>query len=109
MSQQDLTVIRGDSAEFTLTLSGLDEYGLIGADLWFTAGTIEKRLGDGIEVEDEEAGTATITLEPDDTAGAPGTRSSRPYDVQVRLADGRIRTPVRGRLIIIPDVTTATE
>lgn len=104
--RQDLTVIRGDSQELTLTLTGLPEYGLLGADLTFTVSTLlEKTLGDGIEVEDVDAGTVTITIDAGDTDDAPGRRAAYPYDVQVTFPDGIVKTPVRGLFIVIPDVT----
>lgn len=102
-----LIVVRGDSQTFTLTLTGLPEYGLLGADLWFTVGDrfLEKRLGDGIEVDDEEGGVATITIDEGDTSSAPLGRATYPYDVQVRFADGQVKTPVRGTFIVLSDVT----
>lgn len=107
--KRNLTVMRGDTQEFQLTLTGLPDEGLEGADIWFTAGSlVSKRLGEGIVVDDEAEGVATITLAAGDTAGAPGHRTTYPYDVQVLLPDGTVKTPVRGLLIVVPDVTRET-
>jgi hypothetical protein len=107
----NLTVVRGDTRELTVTVSdaaGL-VYDLTGADIWFTAGTlISKRLGDGIVSADPETGVAVITIVPADTSPAPSHRSTYPYDVQIKLVDGTIRTPIRGLFIVLPDVTTGT-
>lgn len=104
--RQDLTVIRGDSQELTLTLTGLPEYGLLGADLTFTVGDLlEKTLGAGIEVDDVDAGIVTITIDAGDTDGAPGRRTVYPYDVQVTFPDGIVKTPTRGLFIVLPDIT----
>jgi hypothetical protein len=107
----NLTVIRGDSRELTVTVSdaaGL-VYDLTGADIWFTAGTlVSKRLGDGIVCDDPETGVAVITIEPGDTSRAPSHRTAYLYDVQIKLVDGSIRTPIRGLFIVLPDVTTGT-
>jgi hypothetical protein len=106
MSRQNLTVIRGNDDTLTVTLTGLPEGGII--DAWFTvAGLFEKRLGDGLTIDDPEEGDCTVTLTPADTDGAPPSRVAYPFDLQVELADGGgIKTPVRGRFIVLPDTTT---
>lgn len=106
-----ITVIRGDTRVLTLTLtdSAGDPFDLTGADVWFTAGDlIAKRLGDGITVTSPATGVATITLSAGDTDAAPDYRMAYRYDVQLKLADGTVVTPARGRFIVIPDVTTST-
>lgn len=101
-----LNVIRGDSHSLSLSLDNLPSGGLAGADLWFTVeGLLSKELGDGIDVVDAAAGTATITIDAGDTNAAPDTRHVYPYDVQVRLADGTVQTPLRGLFVVSPDVT----
>src|SRR5678816_3225645 len=102
----NIHVIRGDTQTFDLSLSGLPEGGLTDADLEFTIrGLVAKTLGDGIEVTDPDAGTATITLEAGDTAAAPDRPRSYPFDVQVTFTDGTVKTPVRGYCTVLPDVT----
>jgi hypothetical protein len=102
----NLHVIRGDSQVFELTLTGLPVGGLTDADLTFTVdGLVTKTLGDGIVVTDAPAGEATITIDAGDTGGAPDHPRSYPYDVQVTFSDGTVKTPVRGRFTVLPDVT----
>lgn len=107
MSRRNLTVIRGNDETIAIDLTGLPEGGII--DVWMTVGNLfAKRLGDGITIDDAEDGTCTVTLTPADTDGAPASRVAYDYDVQVRLADGSVKTPIRGRFIVLPDVTTQT-
>jgi hypothetical protein len=106
----DLTVIRGDTVTFELTItdSAGDPYDLTGAEVWFSVERlgISKTVGSGITVATPASGVATISLVTADTEDAPNLRVSYRYDVQLRLSDGSIKTPVRGQLIVIPDVTT---
>lgn len=107
--RENIVVTRGDSREFNVTFtdSAGDPYDLTDAGITFTVGNlITKTLGDGIAVSDPQTGVATITLEPEDTEGASDSRTSYPYDVEIVLADGRVKTPIRGRFIVVPDVTT---
>jgi hypothetical protein len=107
MSRQNLTVIRGNDDTLTVTLTGIPEGGI--TDAWFTVGGLfEKRMGDGLTIDDPEAGDCTVTLTPGDTDDAPASRVAYPFDVQVQLADGAIKTPIRGLFIVLPDVTTRT-
>ena len=101
-----LRLIRGDSQDLELTLGNLPAGGLAGADITFTIeGLLDKTIGNGITVNDEEAGTVTISIEAGDTDEAPDHMQVYEYDVQVTFADGTINTPVLGVLSIIPDVT----
>lgn len=107
MSRVNLTVIRGNDETLAITLTGLPDDGII--DAVMTVGRPElfqKRLGDGLTIDDLETGACTVTLVPADTDGAPSMRSVYPFDVQVELADGSVKTPIRGRFIVLPDVTT---
>lgn len=107
----DLVAIRGDTKvyEVTITDSAGEPYDLTGADLWFTvAGLLEKRLNDGITVADVATGVATVTLEAGDTDSAPSRRKVYDYDLQVKLSNGTVKTPLRGRFVVLPDVTTDT-
>lgn len=105
----NLTVVRGDSETFELTLEGLPEGGLTDADIWFTVRSlVAKRLGDGITVDDPLTGVATITLDAGDTDAAPDHRQTYPYDVQVKFPDGTVTTPVRGLFVVLPDVSRST-
>ena len=105
----DLTVTRGDTREFSVTVtdSAALAYDLTGATITFSVDGlgIEKTLGAGIVVSAPATGVAAITLDPDDTKGAPNLRVAYNYDVQIVLADGRVKTPIRGLFIVLPDVT----
>lgn len=105
----DLSVIRGDTHQFTLTLVDNvgDPYDLTSAELVMTVGDLfSKSEGDGITVSDPTGGIAEIVIDGDDTDGAPDHRCAYPYDIQVTLAGGPVKTPVRGLFIVVPDVTT---
>lgn len=111
MNQYQLTMMRGDSRTFTITLtdSAGDPYDLTGASLWFTVGNlVEKTVGDGITVETPANGVATIDFVPADTESVSDVRRAYRYDVQVKLSDGTVKTPIRGLFVITPDVTTET-
>lgn len=105
----DLAMIRGDTNEFELTLTDNagDPFDLTDADITMTVGDLfTKTIGSGITVSAPLTGVASIVVGPEDTEGAPDVRVAYSYDVQVTLADGRIKTPVRGRFVVVPDVTT---
>jgi hypothetical protein len=108
--REDITVIRGDSVTLVVTVTdaaGL-AYDLTGAAVAFTVGTIgiEKTVGAGITVSTPATGVASIAVGPTDTEDAPDQRTAYPYDVQITLADGSAKTPIRGLFIVLPDVTT---
>ena len=106
----DLTVIRGDTVTLTATL--VDPlgaaYDLTDAELTFSvADHFCKTLDDGITVADPPSGEAVIELTATDTDGdGEWPRRAFPYDLQVTLADGSVKTPIRGLFIVIGDVTT---
>ena len=111
MNQNQLTMMRGDSKTYTVTISDSagDPYDLTGASVWFTVDDLfEKTLADGIAVTAPLTGVAVVTIDPEDTEDARDYRSSYRYDVQVKLADGTVKTPIRGLFVLTPDVTTAT-
>ena len=105
----NLIVVRGDSHTFTLTLT--DTAGapldLTDADLTFTVKDMfAKTVGAGITVSAPLTGVATVEVDPADTEGAPDYRREYRYDTQVDLSDGTRVTPIRGKFIVLPDVTT---
>jgi hypothetical protein len=108
MNQHQLTMTRGDSRTYSVTISDLEgeAYDLTGASVWFTVhDLIEKQVGSGIEIEAPETGVAVVTINPEDTEDVPDRRTVYRYDVQIQLADGDVKTPVRGLFVITPDVT----
>jgi hypothetical protein len=109
MNQHQLTMTRGDSRTYSVTISDLegDPYDLTGASVWFTVdGLIEKQVGSGIEIETPASGVAVVTIDASDTEDVPDRRTVYRYDVQIQLADGTVKTPIRGLFVITPDVTT---
>jgi len=106
-----ITMTRGDTRTLTLTLTDADgdPYDLTGAAVRFTVeGIVDKSLGDGIAVASPATGVAVITINPADTENANG-RHSYPYDVEVTFADGTVITPILGRFVLRPDVSTPTD
>ena len=114
-----LQVTRGDRHVFDLALTDgagapLD---LTARSLRFTAKTriadsdadavLVKTIGDGIELVDADEGTATLTIEPDDTSDIDLPRTLI-WDLQVEDGAGDVRTPLRGKLAIVRDVTRNT-
>lgn len=110
---------RGDSERYLLTLT---EDGaplnLTGAEIWMTAkrdvgaldadAVFQKSVGAGITITNAVGGLATVDLVPADTSDLPAATTWLVYDVQVKLADGRILTPLTGALAVEPDVTLAS-
>jgi len=111
----NVTVVRGDTWDFTVTLvdPNGDPYDLTDCELTFTVeGLVSKTLGAGITIDpdgdpapDPETGIAGITLDAGDTSAAPDRRTAYPYDVQLTTSTGEVRTPIRGLFIVVPDVT----
>jgi hypothetical protein len=112
-----LTMTRGDTRVFTVSLTDADGVALdlTGLTITFTAkrrysdldddAVLQKTSGAGIEVLDAEAGTATITIDPEDTADLElETLPTLAWDLQVENG-GDVRTPLQGQLAIRPDVT----
>jgi hypothetical protein len=115
----DIEARRGDGEIYQLTLTDDDEpLDLTDAEIWMTAkrhirdtdadAIFQKTVGDGITVTDDTGGLATVQLEPADTSGLAARTVRLVYDVQVKLASGRIVTPLKGRLTVEPDVTVST-
>lgn len=103
-----ITMTRGDTRTLTLTLTDAagDPYDLTGATVRMTVGDLfDKAIGDGIAVASPATGVAVITVNPDDTENANGRRSY-PYDVEVTFVDGTVVTPILGRFVLRPDVST---
>ena len=113
-------MLRGDSRDITVTLSGADgepidldllteivftakwRYG----DTADTSTTITKDLADGVTITDAPEGVCVVHLDPTDTEAF--THSHRlVWDVQVQADyDLAIRTVARGYLWVYVDVTT---
>lgn len=113
-----LSMTRGDTGVFqvTLTDSAGDPLVLTDRELTFTVkrrlldsdddALIQKTVGAGIVVADAETGVATITIDPADTSEIANGPSLY-WDIQVQ-ADDDVRTPLSGRLVLMPDVTRTT-
>lgn len=101
-----LSLVRGDSQTLSLVLSNLPDGGLTDADITFTVESLfAKTIGDGITVDDADAGLVSISIDPDDTELSPDVRTVYSYDVEVVFASGAVNTPLIGVLVVNPDVT----
>jgi hypothetical protein len=107
--RQDITVTRGDTRTLTVTItdSAGDPYDLTDAAITFTVDDLfdAKTIGSGIVVNTPASGVFTITIDPADTTDAPDARVAYPYDIELVLSDGSVKTPQRGLFIVLPDVT----
>lgn len=61
-------------------------------------------LGDGIVVTNPTAGQCRVTIPADATAGLPDWPALF-VDLELTESDGRVSTPLRGRLVLSPDVS----
>lgn len=113
-------VCRGDTVMFAATITrppGGPPVDLAGADLVCTgrraldepAADYVFRLdvGSGITVTDPTAGLVLVRVPPEATAQLADWPSLY-VDLEVTEADGRVSTPLRGRLVLTPDVSRAT-
>ena len=113
----NLSMIRGNSKlfAFPLTNSDGDPIDLTGATVTMTAkaaytdtdaaAVFQKTEADGITVVSALNGVITVDLDPADTSSLTGKVNRLIYDIQVQDADDRVSTPVRGKLVVQPDVT----
>lgn len=118
----DFSMIRGDTKTLTVTLTNsngspldlTDKTLTFTATRWGYSTGIVKTEGDGIEVTSALDGICEITIDPADTADLEpdywGGYSllSYTWDFQVENEAGEVRTPLRGRLKVYPDMTRAT-
>jgi hypothetical protein len=118
MTTVNLTMTRGDTEEFNLTISRFGSLvNLTGAKIWMTAkraytgSTVfmkTSEAGEGIVVTDAPNGAAKVTLAVADTEVLPAETFELIYDVQVKTAAGLVFTPIDGTLTVKPDATTVT-
>lgn len=120
----DFSMIRGDTKVLAVTLSNVNGTPLDLTDKTLTwtaarwgADDLVKTEGDGIEIVSAIAGTCTVTIDPADTEdlsfpyefawGAYRGNIELRWDFEV-LSGDEVRTPLRGRLKVYPDVTRNT-
>jgi hypothetical protein len=113
-----MTITRGDSKTFTLTLRNPDGSALnpTGMDVTFTAkrsrwdadadAVFQKTIGDGLTIADASAGQIAIAFLAEETESITDLRSLR-ADVQVQSGED-VKTAWQGKLKINPDVTRTT-
>jgi hypothetical protein len=128
MADDTLTVVRGDTfgpEVAHLSDNALADYNLTGTTIWFTvkewdappvvqpaddANALVKLYwvsggaNSGIAVADPTSGDIAVTIPATLTANLAPGRAYR-YDVQMKLADGRIKTVKLGALNVVADVT----
>lgn len=112
---QKLTMYRGDTETLLVrAASNGDPFDLAGAELRFTAKRkaedddtdaviVKASGGEGIDVTDEQAGEAVITIDPEDTFFLAHD-TTLVWDVQL-TRDGRIRTVAAGELKVTRDIS----
>jgi hypothetical protein len=118
-----LSMTRGDKQAFEIAIVDADDVAvdLTGITITFTAkrrptdadvdALIAKSTASGIAVDaDPSLGTATITLDPEDTEDLTERQIGRSlyWDVQIDDLAGDVRTPLSGRLAIASDQTRAS-
>lgn len=115
----DLSMTRGDTAVFTVTLSNLSASGLTGCSLYFAAKRsvsdasplFTKSIGSGISVttngSDTVSGVASVSLNPADTSSLPDYPTLLDWDCVLVDGSGNHTTVASGTLFVSPDVYTA--
>lgn len=116
-----LSMTRGDSATFQVSISGLTSSGLTGCTLYFTAkkdisdsdasAQFQKsNTGGGITVTQAgnatQAGIATVTVVPADTNTLPSYQSVLQWDCTLIDTSGTHTTVAQGTLTVTADVYT---
>jgi hypothetical protein len=110
-------VVRGDTVIFDATITrppGGPPVNLTGAQLACTGRrTLEEAAGEyvfrlatgtGIIVTNAVQGQCRVTIPPSATSGLSDWPALY-VDVELTESDGRVSTPLRGRLILTPDVS----
>jgi hypothetical protein len=109
-------VARGDTVIFDATITrppGGAAVDLTGATVVCTGrrtlgaddlAVFRLELGSGVEVTDAPGGEVRVTIPPSATASLPDWPALY-TDLEITEADGRVSTPLRGRLILTPDVS----
>lgn len=119
MSTKNLSVIREDWLVLSVTVTrGGVAIDLTNAKAWMTAkrevtdsdgqAVFQKTELDGIVISAPTTGVMVITVVEADTSGVDKEGERLVYDVQVKEASGRISTPLRGVLDVLPGTTDAT-
>ena len=111
-SNQDLSLIRGDTATYTITIVDSDS---VAVDItgWIVWMTIKENFSDTdlqAKVQKEvtvhtnpTGGITTITIAASDTASLDG--GTYKYDIQFKKLDATIETVLYGDFVISEDVT----
>lgn len=108
----NIVLVRGDSRNITadVMLDG-SPYVMTGLTAWFTANSsaqsILKTTSSGIAIETSPTNRLTITINPNDTSSFPNRNIYMLYDIQIKASDGAIYTVAAGKLVVIPDQSTA--
>ena len=105
-TNQNINIHSGDTHTITVTVT--DENGdaknLTDATITYKAGdTIEKTLGNGIEISNAAGGIFLIALLPVDTASLDGLY---PHEAEVTDSNGVVSTIFIGNLFVTKDLIT---
>jgi len=111
------TACRGDTIPFDVTITRPEDgppVDLSGAALVCTGRraldepaadfVFQLEVGSGITMTDPAAGLVRVSIPPEATAALPDWPSLY-VDLQLTEPDGRVSTPLRGRLVLTPDVS----
>lgn len=119
MSLVNLACVRGDTAEWDLTIvKDLVPVNLTGAKIWMTGcrnrggAQVFQRTSlasQGIVIDADQVtnpGIARIKLAVESTSGLASELTTLYYDIQVKTAAGDVWTVNYGDLVVTPDATT---
>ncbi len=115
-----LSIIRGDTSIFSITLVGTDgetPVNLTGSQVYFSAkwalsdptsdaALAVSTVSGGITVVSAPAGTITVSISPLLTNPLPNDRIELFYDLRQSVSATEAYTALRGTLLIAPSVTT---
>lgn len=117
----ELKMTRGDDRTFDIDIADQDGAAVdlsTFEGLWFTAkrrisdsdedAVFQKALGQGLELDTEIDGRASVTVDAADTTDLPDHNTRLVWDVQVKDGEGSVVTVAAGTLTVTPDVTRAT-
>jgi len=119
LARESLTMTRGDTAIWTVALSGLPSTGVTGGQFTFTAkktladsdasAVLQKTLANGISVTNPGSATTSATVlivvQPADTAALVNAEQLLLWDLQYLDASGTKTTLLAGYMTVEPEVT----
>ena len=120
LMNQTLDMVRGDTYEFQANIiRNGSAVNLTGCTVWMTAKWKAEDLdaaavfsidstGSDVVISDPTNGVVQITIVSAKTRTLPSRVVRLPYDIQYKDTSSKIYTPIRGILVVSPDLTIAT-